>query len=156
MTSFLGCNPTATYAALADNPTAVGTRGEAGGKEYIFVKATTALAQFDAGFIDAAFNAAPVGTANDQGGGRVGIAQVAIALNNWGWVLVWGAGQVNCLTGALLNARLNTTGTAGALDDDATAGSFPISGLSLSATRGAGTGPAACVASYPGQGPSVL
>lgn len=50
------------------------------------------------------------------------------------------------------NTRLNTTATAGQLDDDATSGAFPIIGAYLTAARAASAGTAPAVLNYPQQG----
>lgn len=59
-----------------------------------------------------------------------------IPTNGWGWVQRFGAGlaQGNAATGAAANTELNTTGTAGRLDDDATAGSEVVPGVVLRLT----------------------
>jgi len=145
MTSFLGCNPTATFLATDDKPTALGTISGAGGKDYVFVQASAAIAQYDCCGVTATFTAAPISTTNGVLTGRAGVAQVAIPSGSSGWLLVMGTGQCNVVASTAANTRLNTTGTAGTLDGAGTASSKAIIGIQLSAARGAGNGPAPCV-----------
>lgn len=71
-------------------------------------------------------------------GSRVGIPQAAMADNDCGWFQVYGKGSLRVLASAAIGTRLNTTATAGALDDDGTAGSEQIFGVVLmTATGGA-------------------
>lgn len=65
----------------------------------------------------------------------------AALAGDWGWLQTNGEfAAVSVLTLAAANAALNTTATAGTLDDDATANSFVITGLVINAAQGAGTG----------------
>lgn len=66
----------------------------------------------------------------------VGIATAAIAASGYGWVQVYGPCTIRTLASAAAYTSLNTTGTAGALDDDATASSEVIEGLSLDVATG--------------------
>lgn len=76
-------------------------------------------------------------------GDRVGVARVAFAANEYGWVQVKGIADIRVAASAAANAQLNTTSTAGQLDDDATAGSEDVTGLVLTTANGgsAGTAP---------------
>lgn len=69
-------------------------------------------------------------------GSRVGVAQAALADNQYGWFQVYGKGSVRTLASAAKGTRLNTTATSGAVDDDATAGSEAIFGLVLGTATG--------------------
>ena len=110
------------------------------GNEYVYVHANGAIT--GAGYtciIDSAYEAAMVSTSNDLANNMIGIPLAAFADNDYGWLAVKGTAQVRATSGALLNVSLNTTGTAGLLDDDATAGSFKVVGLALTATAGSTT-----------------
>lgn len=83
-------------------------------------------------------------------GTRIGVAQAALADNEYGWFQVYGKGSVRTLASAAKGTRLNTTATGGALDDDATAGSEAIVGIVLgTATGGAEATNADAILSYP-------
>jgi hypothetical protein len=69
-------------------------------------------------------------------GTRVGAAQAALADNEYGWFQVYGKGSCRTLASAAKGTRLNSTGTAGALDDDGTAGAEAINGLVLGTASG--------------------
>lgn len=83
-------------------------------------------------------------------GSRVGVAQAALADNEYGWFQIYGKGSLRTLASAAKGTRLNSTGTAGAVDDDGTAGAEQILGAVLmTATGGAAATNANAVFSYP-------
>lgn len=83
-------------------------------------------------------------------GTRVGVAQAALADNEYGWFQVYGKGSVRTLASAAIGTRLNTTATGGALDDDGTASSEQILGVVLmTATGGAAATNSDAMLSYP-------
>ena len=83
-------------------------------------------------------------------GTRCGAAQAALADNEYGWFQIYGKGSVRTLASAAKGTQLNSTATAGAVDDDATAGSEVINGLVLgTATGGAAATNADAIFSYP-------
>lgn len=89
-------------------------------------------------------------------GSRVGAALAALADNEYGWFQIYGKGSARTLASAAKGTRLNSTATAGALDDDATAGSEAISGLVLgTATGGAEATNADAIFSYPSVGETL-
>lgn len=103
------------------------------GKEYIFVQAASAVAANDTVIFSATDTVDPVGTANDVAGARVGVAGVAIAASSFGWVQVYGRATARSAAAVAAGARLNTTATAGALDDDGAIGAFAILGMQTTA-----------------------
>jgi hypothetical protein len=91
-------------------------------------------------------NSAPGASA----GARVGVAMAAIPALGVGWVCIFGSGvPVWVLASAVKGTLLNSTGTAGALDDDATASSEVINGITLDATRGGTAGVANATITWP-------
>jgi hypothetical protein len=83
-------------------------------------------------------------------GTRCGAAQAALADNEYGWFQIYGKGSVRTLASAAKGTQLNSTATAGAVDDDATAGSETISGLVLGTATGAAAATNAdAIFSYP-------
>jgi hypothetical protein len=89
-------------------------------------------------------------------GSRAGAAQAALADNEFGWFQIYGKGSVRTLASAAKGTRLNTTGTAGAVDDDGTAGSEEVVGLTLGTATGgsAATNSDACF-NYPSVGATL-
>lgn len=89
-------------------------------------------------------------------GSRVGAAQAALADNEYGWFQIYGKGSVRTLASAAKGTRLNSTATAGAVDDDATSGAEAINGLVLgTATGGAAATNADAIFSYPTVGATL-
>ena len=134
--------------AVEDQTTGSGVR------EYIYVSypASTARVIGDVVALNASASAVALTVTNSAPGQavgrRVGVVTGTVASSasvQYGWAQVYGIGGVSVLASAVLNTTLNTTATAGALDDDATAGSEVIDGLVLAATNG---GAAAVVNAY--------
>ena len=89
-------------------------------------------------------------------GSRVGAAQAALADNEYGWFQVYGKGSARTLASAAKGTRLNTTATAGAVDDDGTASAEAINGLVLgTATGGAAATNADAMFNYPSGGATL-
>jgi hypothetical protein len=89
-------------------------------------------------------------------GSRIGVAQAALADNQYGWFQIYGKGSVRTLASAAKGTRLNTTATVGALDDDGTAGSEAIVGIVLgTATGGAEATNADAMLAYPTVGATL-
>jgi len=119
--------------------------GAVTGAGFACVELTGATNGFDFAMVTTANTAA----GQNGHGSRIGVAQIALADNQYGWFQVYGKGSLRTAGAAAKGTRLNTTATAGALDDDATASSRAINGVVLgTATGGAATGPDA-VFSYP-------
>ncbi len=126
------------------------------GNEYVFVQAGVGgiTANFVA-TIDEAYGAVMVSTSNDARGDLLGVAPVTIAANSFGWVQVKGVCTVQVAASCAANARLNTTATAGQLDDDGTAGSFTCDGIFLTTARAASAGTAPGILNYSIQGVTI-
>ena len=126
------------------------------GNEYLYVQAGVGgiTANFVA-TIDEAYNAVMVSTSNDARGDLLGVAPVTIAANSFGWVQVKGVCNIQVAASCAANVRLNTTATAGQLDDDGTAGSITCDGIFLTTARGAGAGTAPGVLNYAIQGVTI-
>ena len=89
-------------------------------------------------------------------GSRVGAAQAALADNEYGWFQIYGKGSLRTLASAAKGTRLNTTATAGAVDDDGTASSEAIFGVVLgTATGGAAATNADAIFAYPSVGTTL-
>lgn len=101
------------------------------GKQYIWVQADGAISANDVVVISEAYQADQADTTNSAGalGDRVGVAPYDFADDDYGWVQVEGPCTVNVGSSCAANTKLNTTGTAGRVDDDATAGAETVHGL---------------------------
>ena len=126
------------------------------GNEYVYVQAGVGgiTANFVA-TINEAYDAVMVSTSNDARGDLLGVAPVTIAASRYGWVQVKGVCTVQVAASCAANVRLNTTATAGQLDDDGTAGSITCDGIFLTTARGAGAGTAPGVLNYAIQGVTI-
>lgn len=121
------------------------------GQEWVYVKAGSGGIT-GAGYVvvfDVNFTADMLSTSNDARGFLLGVANSAFTAAYYGWVQRSGYASVQVLASAAANVRLNTTATAGALDDDGTATTFSIDGLVLSAARAASQGNAAAILNWP-------
>lgn len=106
---------------------------------YMYVRADAAITQYDAVKIDDDYECTPITTAiSGAEPTAVGIAQVAFADAEYGWVVVKGSGTVNVLSSAAADVKLYTTTTAGSLDDTAT---DLVQGVKLTAAESSGTAP---------------
>lgn len=125
------------------------TAVDADGNEYIYVHAAGAITQYACVAIDSAFEAAMLTHALAVSEARFGVAQVAFADNDYGWVLIKGSGSVLALALCATDVQLYSSGTTGYVDDADITSSRPIIGLRLNATVGGANAAAACVLSYP-------
>lgn len=151
MTNMIGTNTNQTYTALGPSTPQLGARYmDQSGNEWIFVKDSGSgiTAQYVATF-NRAFSAAMLSTSNDARGDRVGVPAVALAANEYGWVQIYGPASFRVLASAVANVRLNTTATAGALDDDGTATSMQVQGIYLTTTCGGAAAVTAGILNYP-------
>ncbi len=144
------------FSALTDGRTASpGNRVRTyDGKEYVYVKASAAIAQYDVCTYDETFitTVAPVSTSNDARGDFIGVAPAAIASGSYGWLQIYGPCTMNVKASCAANARINTTATGGSPDDDGTTGAFQLDGIYLTTARGGSDGSAAGILNYPIQG----
>lgn len=146
----IGASVTSTEGALGAKTAGLGDRyTDQVGKEYVYVQATSAIT--GAGYvaiIDEAYAAVMVSTSVDKIGNLIGVAGVAFAAADYGWLQVKGPCLVRVAASCAANVTLNTTATAGQLDDDGTAGALAINGLVLTTARSASAGTAAGLLNY--------
>lgn len=99
------------------------------GQEYVYIQANGAITQYDFVGIDENYQAAALTKAMADDGYSIGVAQVAFADNDYGWVATRGhnlQGRVGASCAA--DAALWTSSTAGVLDD-ASASQTKIDGV---------------------------
>lgn len=147
--AIIGISPADITTSSAGAAFRLGTRGgydhpTNGYQEFIYGRADGAITGAGYVCVEATGNdwkmaTVTVTTPGTQGpGSRVGVAQAAIADNGFGWFQVFGKGSIRTLASAAKGTRLNSTATAGCLDDDGTAGAESIIGAVLyTATGGA-------------------
>lgn len=87
------------------------------GKEYVYVQAASAIAAGDVVAIDETGQAALVTKARADDGHKIGVAQVAFADNDYGYVQVKGVCIVNVLANCAADVALYSSATSGSLDD---------------------------------------
>lgn len=157
----IGFNPTNVRTSTEGAEFRLGTRvgydhPTAGYQEFIYVKAGEAIT--GAGYMCCFLKPDSVEmvdvTATTPGtkgpGARVGAAMAAIANAGFGWLQIYGKATVRTLASAAIGTRLNSTATAGALDDDGTAGSEQVIGVVLgTATGGAEANNSDAYLNYP-------
>lgn len=101
------------------------------GKIWTYVQASAAIAQYDVVVYDETYTtlAAPVSTSNDARGDKLGVAAVAFADNEYGWLQVYGPCTLNVLASCAPNVELTVTATGGSLDDATTASLIVADGI---------------------------
>lgn len=125
-------------------------------KEYIYVKAD-AGGVTGAGYvvlIDESYNADMIDLTNSASGfGQiVGVAPLAVTASYYFWAQIGGVASIRVAASAAANAVLNTTATAGQLDDDAGVGSEDVDGIVLTTANGGSAATAAGLIRNPGVG----
>lgn len=152
----LGANPTTTYtsAVLAQGKGfGVGDAFEdASGNDWVFVQAGAAISIYSVCAIDTAYAANPLSNANASAPVMVGVAAVAFASGEYGWLQQRGPCTIQVLASAAKNAALHTTVTGGALDTTtiSTSTNYLIIGITaLSAGSAGGTTNVPANMSYP-------
>ena len=92
--------------------------------------------------IDEDYDADMIDTTNSGSafGQRVGVAKTAVTANYYFWVQIKGVANIRGAASAAANTTLNTTGTAGELDDDGSGGAENIDGLVLTTAVGGSAG----------------
>jgi hypothetical protein len=129
----------------------LGTRAKgADGKEYVYVQASGAIT--GAGYvvvIDEVHQAAHATNTTAVYGQQVGVAPVAFADNDYGWVQVFGTADIRVAASCAANAVITSTTTAGQLDDAAGVGTKTIVGAALTTANGGSAANAEGVLTYP-------
>lgn len=156
MSYVIGITPSLVWTSTETPPYRPGQRGkDDDGNEYLFVQADSGgVTQYYAAVVTStSFVVDMIDTTNSapgaQAGGIVCVPQVAIAASGYGWGLICGVGSVRTAALAAKGTLLNTTATAGQLDDDATAGAEVINGIALTAATGVAAAATSAYLTYP-------
>lgn len=146
----LGLDPTRVWDDSEDEVPEfkVGQLGaDEAGNVFQFVRANGALTVGDVVAIDEVYDAdaveTTVSTPTTGQGLPLGVAVSVLADNDWGWVQRVGVcASINCVSDTGVHTELNTTASAGRLDDDATVGAEKVPGItitgSIASNRAAG------------------
>lgn len=116
---------------------ALGTVAWLDGKAFLYVQAAGAVT--GDGYvvtISEAFQAAMLTSSNDALGDKIGVADVAFADDDYGWVQVYGPCGIRSEASALANSRLAATGDDGQVDDASTVGTLYIEGMVFGTATG--------------------
>jgi hypothetical protein len=140
--------------ATADNNHSVGTTVKGNNaSEWLRVRTgSTAITQYDCVAVESGGTASPITHALARAGNTIGVAQVAIAANHFGWVAINGHSLiVGTLAAEAVGVTLYTTDTAGKVADATASGSAAtLMGLTLVATASGTTASnAACILQNP-------
>lgn len=134
-------------------PFAVGTTTAGNnGTWWMYVQASAAVTATFACVISTTHTIQHLTTTTGLRGLLVGFPSIDIPSGSYGWVQVKGPASVQVLASAVANTRLNTTATAGAMDDDGTASTKEVLGIALTTTRAASQGPAPAMLNWPAVG----
>lgn len=142
-----GIDPTKVRTAAEGAEFKVGTLGavvtSAGPKIYVYIQSQSGgltapgrVVFIDGSNYEAALSTTAAAAPGTGTGKMVGVTDTAIASLGFGWVQVYGPSLVRTSASAAAYTRLNTTATAGQLDDDATAGARVIDGIVLDVATG--------------------
>ena len=116
----IGAKPGSTMAMATDGRAfGVGDLYEdSSGNQWVFVKASASFGQYDVVTYDETYNTtvAALSTSNDARGDKCGVAAVAFASGDYGWLQIYGPCTMNVKASCAANVRINTTTTAGSLD----------------------------------------
>jgi hypothetical protein len=142
--ALVGFNPTDTFTLAQSTQGKIFGLGDRisqhDGKEFVFLQASSAVAANDVVVWTAGvFTAAALTTANGLRGLNLGVAPALVNSGEYFWAQVKGNISTNVLALCVANVRLNTTATAGKIDDDGTATTKQVQGIYITATNGAST-----------------
>lgn len=112
--------------------------GDVGG-EFVYCKVNGTLAAGDFVVIDKDYGVVGLTTALGLRGMRIGVTKFAAVANQYAWIQIAGGCAGRTAAAIAANAQLNTTATAGAIDDDAAVGSKRIDGIYIPTAAGGAT-----------------
>lgn len=145
-----GINLASTYASGTTPPMTVGTKTDASdGSQYMMIRATSTIAQYDAVTIintssatGASIGCVPLTTTNAVLSARIAFAQTAITSGDYGWVALSGHNlRVKTLIGCNPAVPLYTTATAGSLDDGIASAGYVLGVVLMSSATSASAPP---------------
>lgn len=138
---FIGANLSRTDDAQ-QHPLGHMATGE-GGSVWMYVQASTTVAQYYVVGIDEDFKANPLTAAIATANHSIGVAQVAVDGADYFWALMCGRGGFSVAVDSSCAADValyTSVGTAGRLDDSATATQCLVTGIRIVNTQASTTG----------------
>lgn len=149
MTTLIGTQFASVTYATATNTTpvlgggkgfSVGTRAtDYNGKEYVFAQSASAISQYAVVAIPSdTYIAAGLTTATSAASEIIGVAPVALASGEYGWIQLYGATKVNVAGSCAKSVLLYSTTNAGVVDD-ATASNYQVTGVQILSTNPSAT-----------------
>lgn len=151
-----GIDPTETSTIPRFTPGTIAFNNPtSGSKGYMYVKASGAITgdgyvvDIDGSSFEAVMSTTTTTAPGTGQGKAVGVARCAVTSGDYAWVQIYGAGVVRVAASAAAYTNLNSTATAGQIDDDATAGSEVIEGVVLDVANGGAAGTAAGFINFP-------
>lgn len=144
----IGIDPTrvTTTPEFAIGTVIFNSDGANGTKGYVYVQANGAITgtgyvcDIDSSSGDAVMCTTTTTAPGAGAGKQVGVARAAFADNEYGWLQIYGQGVIRVAASCAAYTLLNSTATAGQIDDDATAGAEVIDGIVLDVANGASAG----------------
>lgn len=136
--SVIGADTTATPSSLTDGKGfAVGDRhSDYAGNDWVYVKASEALAQYDFVAIDEDYAATLLSGTEAAAGYQIGVVQVAFASADYGWALTKGIASGAVKASCAADITLHTSGTSGALMDETSVGTNILGVVATAAQAG--------------------
>jgi hypothetical protein len=119
------------------------------GNEYIYVQYGTGGATANFVVSISAAHAAVMATSTlSLYGERIGVAMATAVANDFGWAMCYGATNVQTEL-ATVNTEMQTTATAGVIDDATTGGTKRLLNITLTTARTGSAGLAPAILTYP-------
>lgn len=121
------------------------------GSVWVYVKASGAISQYDVVTYDETFNTtvASVTTSNAARDDKLGVAAVAFASSEYGWLQIYGPCTINVAAACVPNAELTMTSVAGVLDDATTASLKVADGIAQTAASVSAASTKAAILNFP-------
>lgn len=152
MSSLIGANTGATTTTAEFG---LGDRHiDHNGKVWVYVQASASIAQYDVVTYDETYytTVAPVSTSNDARGDKLGVAAVAFANDEYGWLQIYGPCTLNVLGSCNPNVELTTSATGGSLDDATTSSLVVADGIVTTAASVSAAAAQAGILNFPAVG----
>lgn len=121
------------------------------GKVWVYVQASASISQYDVVTYDETYytTVAPVTTSNAARDDKLGVAPVAFANDDYGWLQIYGPCSLNVAANCVPNAELTMTSVAGVIDDATTASLKVADGIATTAASTSAASTKAGILNYP-------
>lgn len=121
------------------------------GCRWVYVQASAAIAQYDVVTYDETCytTVAPVTTTNAARDDKLGVAPVAFANDEYGWLQIYGPCVLNVAASCAPNVELTMTSVAGVIDDATTASLKVADGIATTAASVSAASTKAGILNFP-------